>query len=102
MIVFGGNLVNMMILCLFVFEMYMYIGDNFVRIRVLRFICELNVSASCGFLQYYYEPMTGHKFRSLREVERYVNGGVYTPRRRRSRTLKLSYHGYKVRLKVGC
>lgn len=44
--------------------------------------------------KYYYEPMTGHKFRSLREVERYVNDGVYTPRRHRSKTLKLGYHGY--------
>lgn len=44
-------------------------------------------------LQYYYEPSTGHKFRSLREVERYINGEVYTPRRRRSKTLRLGHSG---------
>ncbi|KAK1398550.1 Methyl-CpG binding transcription regulator [Heracleum sosnowskyi] len=43
--------------------------------------------------RYYYETSTGHKFRSLREVERYINGEVYTPRRRRSKTLRLGYHG---------
>ncbi|KAK1373684.1 hypothetical protein POM88_029877 [Heracleum sosnowskyi] len=43
--------------------------------------------------KYYYEPSTGHKFRSLREVERYINGEVYTPRRRRSKTLKLGNSG---------
>nr|XP_027087704.1 methyl-CpG-binding domain-containing protein 7-like isoform X1 [Coffea arabica] len=30
--------------------------------------------------KYYYEPGTGLKFRSLRAVERYVNGEEYTPR----------------------
>ncbi|XP_074354549.1 methyl-CpG-binding domain-containing protein 7-like [Apium graveolens] len=43
--------------------------------------------------KYYYEPSTGHKFRSLREVERYINGEVYTPRRRRSKTLSLGHSG---------
>ncbi|XP_027126325.2 methyl-CpG-binding domain-containing protein 7-like [Coffea arabica] len=30
--------------------------------------------------KYYYEPGTGLKFRSLRAIERYVNGEEYTPR----------------------
>lgn len=71
--------------------------------HVLYLNCVLKVHATYGLLQYYYEPMTGHKFRSLREVERYVNDGIYTPRRHRSKTLKLGYHGYhgKVRLRLG-
>ncbi|XP_017246460.1 methyl-CpG-binding domain-containing protein 7 isoform X2 [Daucus carota subsp. sativus] len=43
--------------------------------------------------KYYYEPSTGHKFRSLKEVERYINGEVYTPRRRRSKALKFGSGG---------
>lgn len=37
-------------------------------------------------LQYYYEPETGNKFRSLRSIERYINGEEYAPQSR-SRTL---------------
>ncbi|KAI5666088.1 hypothetical protein M9H77_15941 [Catharanthus roseus] len=35
---------------------------------------------------YYYEPETGNKFRSLRSIERYINGEEYAPQSR-SRTL---------------
>lgn len=48
-------------------------------------------------VQYYYEPGTGLQFRSMREVERRVNGEEYTPRRQMS--FKLDYN--KVRLTVG-
>ncbi|KAL2470447.1 Methyl-CpG-binding domain-containing protein 7 [Abeliophyllum distichum] len=37
--------------------------------------------------RYYYEPGTGRKFRSSREVERHLNGEQYTPRSRRKLTL---------------
>ncbi|KAM7522233.1 hypothetical protein LguiA_012135 [Lonicera macranthoides] len=40
--------------------------------------------------KYYYEPGTGLQFRSMREVERHVNGEEYTPRRQRS--FKLDYN----------
>ncbi|XP_017253823.1 methyl-CpG-binding domain-containing protein 7 isoform X1 [Daucus carota subsp. sativus] len=43
--------------------------------------------------RYYYETSTGNKFRSLREVERYITGEVYTPRRSRSKTLRIGYRG---------
>ncbi|KAK2995273.1 hypothetical protein RJ640_015554 [Escallonia rubra] len=33
-------------------------------------------------LQYYYEPGSGRKFRSTKEIERYLNGEEYTPRSR--------------------
>ena len=40
-------------------------------------------------MQYYLEQGTGHKFRSLKEVERYLTGAEYTPLRK---ALKLSNH----------
>lgn len=40
-------------------------------------------------LQYYFEPGTGRKFRSLREVERHLNGEEYTPK---SRPFTVSNH----------
>ncbi|KAA8549228.1 hypothetical protein F0562_000912 [Nyssa sinensis] len=39
--------------------------------------------------KYYYEPGSGQKFRSLRAVERYLTGEVYTPR---PKALKLGNH----------
>ncbi|KAL3518250.1 hypothetical protein ACH5RR_020839 [Cinchona calisaya] len=36
--------------------------------------------------KYYYEPGTGLKFRSLRAVERYINGEEFTPTHRRALT----------------
>ena len=40
-------------------------------------------------MQYYLEQGTGRKFRSLKEVERYLTGVEYTPSRK---ALKLSNH----------
>lgn len=42
-------------------------------------------------MQYYLEPGTGHKFRSLREVERYLNGETVT-RSRRGRSSALTVY----------
>uniref|UniRef100_A0A5B7BSW6 Putative methyl-CpG-binding domain-containing protein 7 isoform X2 n=1 Tax=Davidia involucrata TaxID=16924 RepID=A0A5B7BSW6_DAVIN len=39
--------------------------------------------------KYYYEPGSGQKFRSLRDVERYLTGEVYTPR---PKALELGNH----------
>ncbi|CAK9168919.1 unnamed protein product [Ilex paraguariensis] len=39
-------------------------------------------SDGCRIDKYYHEPETGHKFRSLKEIERYIKGEVYRPRQR--------------------
>nr|XP_009782300.1 PREDICTED: methyl-CpG-binding domain-containing protein 7 isoform X1 [Nicotiana sylvestris] len=43
---------------------------------------EVPRSDGCRVDKYYYEPGTGLKFRSLREVERRLNGEIYAPRSR--------------------
>ncbi|XP_019159695.1 PREDICTED: methyl-CpG-binding domain-containing protein 6-like isoform X2 [Ipomoea nil] len=45
-------------------------------------IQEVPRSTASNVDRYYFEPGTGRKFRSLREVERHLNGGEYTPRSR--------------------
>nr|GMD24018.1 methyl-CpG-binding domain-containing protein 7-like isoform X1 [Ipomoea batatas] len=42
-------------------------------------IQEVPRSTASNVDRYYFEPGTGRKFRSLREVERHLNGGEYTP-----------------------
>lgn len=46
-------------------------------------------------MQYYYEPGTGLKFRSLREVERRLNGEIFAPR---SRALVVRHNQASVRV----
>ncbi|XP_073040266.1 methyl-CpG-binding domain-containing protein 7 isoform X1 [Primulina eburnea] len=47
---------------------------------------------------YYYEAETARKFRSMKEVERYLNGEEYTPRRS---PRKMTLHNHMLRLDDG-
>lgn len=47
-------------------------------------------------MQYYLEPGTGQKFRSMREVERHLNGETVTRSRRRGSTALTVYNRSKV------
>ncbi|XP_075503806.1 methyl-CpG-binding domain-containing protein 7 isoform X2 [Primulina tabacum] len=47
---------------------------------------------------YYYEAETARKFRSMKEVERYLNGEQYTPRRS---PRKMTLHNHMLRLDDG-
>ncbi|KAL0369776.1 UNVERIFIED_CONTAM: Methyl-CpG-binding domain-containing protein 7 [Sesamum angustifolium] len=46
-------------------------------------------------VQYYYEPGTGRKFRSIREVQRYLNGDSYPCRSTRKLSLRSQSSGYR-------
>ncbi|KAL0417828.1 UNVERIFIED_CONTAM: Methyl-CpG-binding domain-containing protein 7 [Sesamum radiatum] len=48
-----------------------------------------------GVEEYYYEPGTGRKFRSIREVQRYLNGDSYPCRSTRKLSLRSQSSGYR-------
>ncbi|KAL2239528.1 UNVERIFIED_CONTAM: Methyl-CpG-binding domain-containing protein 7 [Sesamum indicum] len=68
--------------------------ENFLAFR--NFLLSADISAFLDvYVQYYYEPGTGRKFRSIREVQRYLNGDSYPCRSTRKLSLRSHSSGYR-------